>query len=85
MNKSPLDENYDEFLDTSGLNCPLPLLKTKQSLKGMECGAVLKVISTDGGSWRDIPVFVNNSVNELLSSKKTEDHYCYWIKKGDLK
>jgi len=83
MNEQSVPQNYDELLDASGLNCPMPLLKTKQSLKNMAAGQVLKVIATDAGSWRDIQVFVNNSVNELLHAEQDQGHYCYWIKKGN--
>ncbi|GLQ31235.1 sulfurtransferase TusA family protein [Litoribrevibacter albus] len=82
MSDPSVPENYDELLDASGLNCPLPLLKTKQSLNKLASGQVLKVIATDAGSWRDIQVFVNNSVNELLCAEQDKDQYCYWIKKG---
>jgi len=83
MNEQSVPQNYDELLDASGLNCPMPLLKTKQSLKNMAAGQVLKVIATDAGSWRDIQVFVNNSAHELLLAEEVEAQYCYWIKKGN--
>ena len=83
MNEQSVPLNYDELLDASGLNCPMPLLKTKQSLKNMSAGQVLKVIATDAGSWRDIQVFVNNSAHELLLAEEVEAQYCYWIKKGN--
>jgi TusA-related sulfurtransferase len=74
---------WDELLDASGLNCPLPLLKTKQSLNKMDIGQVLKVIATDAGSWRDIQVFAKNSTHELLNARQNEGQYCYWIRKGE--
>jgi len=83
MNEQSVPQKYDELLDASGLNCPMPLLKTKQSLKNMSAGQVLKVIATDAGSWRDIQVFVNNSAHDLLLAEEVEAQYCYWIKKGN--
>jgi tRNA 2-thiouridine synthesizing protein A len=41
------DMAYDLFIDVKGLQCPLPLLKTKQKLGGMRVGQVLKVVATD--------------------------------------
>ncbi len=38
-----------QTLDTSGLNCPLPILKTKKALKGMGSGDILEMVSTDPG------------------------------------
>lgn len=74
---------FDALLDASGLNCPLPLLKAKQSLNKLNPDEVLKVVATDAGSWRDIQVFVENSVHELLHAEQDQGHYCYWIKKGN--
>jgi tRNA 2-thiouridine synthesizing protein A len=41
------DMNFDKELDTRGLNCPLPILRTKKSLNDMQSGQLLKVRATD--------------------------------------
>ena len=41
-------------LDTSGFNCPIPIIKAKKELNGMETGETLKLISTDPGAVSDI-------------------------------
>ena len=41
--------DFDKELDTSGLNCPLPIIKAKKEINGMDSGQVLHVISTDPG------------------------------------
>ncbi|HEQ78120.1 MAG TPA: sulfurtransferase TusA family protein [Euryarchaeota archaeon] len=71
----------DEVLDTSGLVCPMPILKTKQSIKNLEPGTVLKVIATDKGSKGDIPAFVRQSKNELLGMEDDDGKYIFFIKK----
>lgn len=72
-----------EVLDTSGLSCPLPLLKTKQALVNLNTGDVLKVIATDAGSQRDFRSFAKLSKNELLHEAADEGVYSYWLKKGE--
>ena len=47
----------DETLDTTGLFCPLPVVKTAEKLKGLEVGSVLEVISDDGGIEADLPAW----------------------------
>ncbi|HLA40590.1 MAG TPA: sulfurtransferase TusA family protein [Candidatus Glassbacteria bacterium] len=47
----------DETLDTTGLFCPLPVVKTAEKLKGLETGSVLEVISDDGGIEADLPAW----------------------------
>ena len=44
--------NIDKELDTRGLNCPLPILKAKKALAGMQSGQTLKVVATDAGDLR---------------------------------
>lgn len=58
----------DNTLDTSGLSCPLPILKTKKELVKMDLGQVLKVIATDIGFAKDIEAFCNQTKNKLISS-----------------
>ncbi len=73
--------NADKELDARGLNCPLPILKTKKSLADMTSGQVLKVISTDAGSVKDMQAFANQTGNELLSSTEEKGEYIFLMKK----
>ena len=49
----------DQTLDDSGLACPMPILKTKKAIDGMQVGQVLKMIATDPGSVRDIDAWTD--------------------------
>ncbi len=73
--------NVDKELDARGLNCPLPILKTKKSLADMASGQVLKVVSTDCGSVKDMQSFANQTGNELLSSTEQNGEYVFLVKK----
>ena len=53
-------------LDTRGLNCPLPILKAKKALAGLQAGDTLRVVSTDPGSLRDFQAFARQTGNELV-------------------
>ena len=63
--------DFDKELDTSGLNCPLPIIKAKKEINTMDSGQVLYVISTDPGAVKDFESFANQTGNELLSSEET--------------
>jgi len=76
-----METSIDIELDLSGLTCPLPLLKTKQSLNRMLAGQVIKVIATDPGSERDFQVFMQQSGNQLLEIEKADGKFYYWIQK----
>lgn len=72
---------FDQVLDASGLNCPLPLLKAKQALHRLHSGAVLKVIATDAGSVRDFRAYTDQSDHELLQSFTEDGRYIYFIRR----
>ncbi|MDI1246199.1 MAG: sulfurtransferase TusA family protein [Rhodoferax sp.] len=61
--------HIDKEIDTSGLNCPLPILKAKKALAELESGQILKVIATDSGSLRDFQAFAKQTGNELLEQE----------------
>lgn len=62
--------NYHRELDSRGLNCPLPILRTKKLLAEMKSGEVLRIVSTDASSLKDFPAFCRQTGNELLSSNE---------------
>jgi len=72
---------FDLELDTRGLVCPLPILRTKQSLAGMISGQVLKIVATDPGSVIDFQVFAEQTGNALLSMSESDDEFVFFLKK----
>ncbi len=73
--------NIDIELDATGLSCPMPMMKLSKSVKMMEVGQVIKMISSDPGSEEDVPKWVKRSKNELLESSKDGGDYIFIIKK----
>jgi tRNA 2-thiouridine synthesizing protein A len=71
----------NEELDCRGLNCPLPVLRTKKALKPMTGGDVLKVVSTDPGSVADMGAFSRRTGNELLDSSQGDGEFTFFFKK----
>lgn len=53
------DFNTTETLDVKGQNCPMPVVKTKQTIDGLSDDGVLEVIATDPGSMSDIEGWAN--------------------------
>ena len=72
---------FDLELDATGLNCPLPILRAKKSLSGMESGKVLQIIATDPGSVKDFEAFSKQTGNELLNSNENDGKFYFLIKK----
>jgi len=74
--------NFDTELDASGLNCPLPILRAKKSLAGMQSGQILHIIATDPGSVKDFEAFAKQTGNELMESKEEGGKFYFLIKKS---
>ena len=68
-------------LDLSGLNCPLPVLKTKKKLFSMATGEKLLVVCTDQDSFDDFKYFCDHSGHKLVSRERTEDKIFFLIER----
>jgi tRNA 2-thiouridine synthesizing protein A len=75
------DINPDVVIDTKGMNCPMPVLKTKKALDTLQSGQVLEVISTDQGSKSDIPILLNRLGHELLQTNEEGGIVEFYIRK----
>jgi len=73
---------FDQELDASGLNCPLPILRAKKTLAGLESGQVLRIVATDPGSVKDFEAFSKQTGNELLESGEEGGKFVFLIKKA---
>ena len=71
----------DKVLDCKGLNCPMPIVKTKKAIEGLESGQILKVEATDKGSKSDIAAFAERTGNELLESTEENGVFIFYLKK----
>ncbi|MEE2525739.1 sulfurtransferase TusA family protein [Hyphobacterium sp. HN65] len=72
----------DQTLDTKGLNCPLPILKAKKALTGMEAGQTLEVLSTDPGSVKDFAAFSRTTGNEIVEQGEEGGVFRFILKKA---
>ncbi|MDH5189546.1 MAG: sulfurtransferase TusA family protein [Rhodospirillaceae bacterium] len=70
-----------QTLDTKGMNCPLPILKTKKAIKGLSAGDTLEVLSTDPGSVKDFEAFCKSTGNKLMESSEDGGVFRYIIEK----
>ncbi|MBR9973262.1 sulfurtransferase TusA family protein [Magnetospirillum sulfuroxidans] len=68
-------------LDVKGLNCPLPILRTKKAMKDIAVDAVLEVHATDPGSVKDMEAFCKQTGNELMETAETGGVYQFKIKR----
>lgn len=73
--------NCNVELDVKGLNCPLPILRTKKALAGMESGQLLRVYATDPGAVKDFQAFAKQTGNDLLALEEAGDVFIFVFKR----
>lgn len=73
--------NFDKELDARGLNCPLPILRTKKALAEISRGQILKVAATDPGSVKDMQAFAKQTGNELLATSEAGGAFEFYLRK----
>jgi tRNA 2-thiouridine synthesizing protein A len=72
---------HDREVDARGLNCPLPILRTKKALNDMKSGEVVHVLATDPGSVRDFEAFARQTGNELLERGERDGAFYFLMKR----
>lgn len=71
----------DVELDAQGVQCPLPILRTKKMLAGMSSGQVLKVWVTDPDALNDFSAFARHTGNVLLQHSETNGVYQFVLRR----
>lgn len=72
---------FDHEIDACGLNCPLPLLRLKKTLRDMNSGEIVRVLATDPAAHLDFGVFSEQTGNVILEFAKETDKQIFYIKK----
>ncbi|HKJ95760.1 MAG TPA: sulfurtransferase TusA family protein [Gammaproteobacteria bacterium] len=73
---------FDTDLDVRGLNCPLPILKTKKELVSMSPGQILRVRATDPHSVIDFTAFCDKTEHELIEHGEREGEFTFLLRRG---
>ncbi|HXX84305.1 MAG TPA: sulfurtransferase TusA family protein [Casimicrobiaceae bacterium] len=71
----------DREVDARGLNCPLPILRTKKALNDMASGQVLRILATDPASVRDFEAFTRQTGHQLLRHDEQEGVFVFLLKR----
>jgi tRNA 2-thiouridine synthesizing protein A len=73
--------NVDKQIDCSGLLCPMPIVKTREALRGMAPGQVLEMLSDDPASEADMKSWTQRSGNELVGLSREGAVYRFLVRK----
>lgn len=73
-----------EVLDVTGQNCPMPVIKTKQTIDQLEEGAILEVLATDPGSMSDLAGWADaTSGVELIDQDESSEIFAHYVCKTE--
>ncbi len=75
------EDGFDTLLDCQGLNCPMPILKTKKAVDKLDSGQVLKMLATDPGSVNDVQAWTKRTGNRLLDHSEGGGVYSFLIQR----
>lgn len=59
-------------LDVRGTKCPVPIVRAKKEIDGMQAGDVLEVLATDPGSMSDFQGWAKTSKLAVLKEQRTD-------------
>lgn len=68
-------------VDARGLNCPMPIVRTAQAVKGLPSGALVEVLATDPGSQKDFTAWCRSTGNELIEQSSDGAVYRFVIRR----
>lgn len=76
------DETAITEIDLKGLNCPMPILKTKQALMRAKSGDILRIFTTDPHSEIDFKAYLLRTKHELLEFSEADEVFTFLIQKS---
>ena len=71
----------EKTLNLRGLKCPLPTLRVRKALAGLQSGDLLIAECTDPLTEIDIPHLINQTGHELLDKARAEEVITFRIRK----
>ena len=69
------------IVDTRGLFCPMPVIKTSDALKNLDSGSMVEVISDDPAIEFDLPAWCQSNGHTIQRVEKESGVYRYWVEK----
>ena len=79
-----VEHDITKTLDVKGQNCPMPVVKTKQTIDDLEVDGILEVLATDAGSMSDIEGWAGSTDGvELLEQVEADGVYKHYVKRTE--
>jgi len=75
------NSRHDEYLDCTGLYCPVPVFETGKKISNMKEGQILELVADDPASEEDIKAWAKTTGNKLIKVSKDNDNFIFYIRK----
>ena len=66
-------------LDTKGLLCPMPVIRTQDAIKKLTTGDVIEITATDPGTMHDIPAWCRVHGHELIKAEEIDRNFYFSV------
>jgi len=76
------DIEPDETVDARGAACPGPLMDLVGTIRDVESGDVVRLLSDAEQSLTDVPEWAEEAGNELLAVEELDDHNAFYVEKS---
>ena len=79
--KAPSDLSGDVLLDTVGLYCPVPIIRTAAKITGMASGQVIEALSDDRVILIDMPAWCLSAGHTYLGFREEAGQWRLFVRK----
>ena len=74
------EERVELEIDVVGLRCPLPILKLKKRIEPLPPGSLVRLITTDPTTLKDVPSYCTLVGHELVSLQSDNPPFEFFIR-----
>ena len=74
--------DFDDDIDAIGLLCPLPVMKARKRLHGLQPGQIVRLQTDDPAARIDVPHFCNEQGHELIETLRAGEAWQFLIRKS---
>jgi len=74
-------QKADHSLDCIGLDCPMPILKTRQEMDKIAVDETLEVLADDPAAEEDIKAWAKRAGQKIISIDKTDEGLRFLLKR----
>jgi len=75
------EESPRVVVDTRGLFCPVPIIRTAEAMRNLGPGGLVEVISDDPAIAHDLPAWCKASGHTIVSSRREAEDHRYLVQK----